>query len=105
MIGVMVTSFKRAYASTIVFSAPNPTEGHCRPMPPLETPRHSQASLAQFLVGSLLLSPGSWWPQGFVCALPDIVSQSCGSTVIKFYWPPRSNFLGVPSPFAGSPGW
>ena len=40
-----------------------------RPVPPLETPRHSKASLAQFLVGTLLLSPGSWCTQGFVCAL------------------------------------
>ena len=40
-----------------------------RPVPPLETPRHSQASLAPFLVGTLLLSPGSWCTQGFVCAL------------------------------------
>ena len=29
-------------------------------------PRHSQASLGQSLVGSLLLSPGSWCTQGFV---------------------------------------
>ena len=34
-----------------------------------ETPRHSQASLTQSLVGSLLLSPGSWCAQGFVCCL------------------------------------
>ena len=36
--------------------------------------RHSQASLAQSLVGSLLLSPGSWYAQGFVCALRESVS-------------------------------
>ena len=36
--------------------------------------RHSQASLAQSLVGSLLLSPGSWYAQGFVCALEESVS-------------------------------
>ena len=45
-----------------------------RPMPPLETPGHSQASLAQSLVGTLLLSPGSWCTQGFVCALQESVS-------------------------------
>ena len=27
-------------------SAPDPTAGHCQPTPPLETPEHSQASLA-----------------------------------------------------------
>ena len=31
---------------TIVFSVPDPVAGHCRPTPPLETPGHSQASLA-----------------------------------------------------------
>ena len=45
-----------------------------RPMPPLETPGHSQASLAQSLVGTLLLSPGSWCTQGFVSALQESVS-------------------------------
>ena len=34
-----------------------------------ETPGHSLASLGQSLKGSLLLSPGSWCTQGFVCAL------------------------------------
>ena len=43
-------------------------------MPPPETPGHSQASLGQFLVESLLLSPGSWCTQGFVCALQESVS-------------------------------
>ena len=37
-------------------------------MPPQETRGHSQASLTQSLVGTLLLSPGSWHMQGFVCA-------------------------------------
>ena len=39
---------------------PNPVAGHCQPTPPLETPGHSWESLGQSLVGSLLLSPGSW---------------------------------------------
>ena len=41
---------------------------NCWPMPPQETRGHSQASLTQSLVGTLLLSPGSWHMQGFVCA-------------------------------------
>ena len=65
------TSFKRTYASTIVFTAPDPMAGHCWPTSPQGTPGPSQASLAQFLVGSLLLSPGSWCAQGFVCALQE----------------------------------
>ena len=44
---------------TVVFSAPDPTAGHCQPMSSLETPGHPQASLAQSLVGTLPLSPGS----------------------------------------------
>ena len=47
---VMVTFFRRIYAKTVVFNAPDPKAGHCRPMPLLETPEHSQASLAQSLV-------------------------------------------------------
>ena len=66
-------------------SVPNPAAGHCRPMPPLETPGHSWASLGQSLVGPLLLSPGSWCTQGSACALQESVSpvlcklwQLCG---------------------------
>ena len=70
----MVTFLKRTYVGTIVFRGPDPTAGHCQPTPLLMTPGHSQASLAQSLVGSLLLSPGSWCTQGFVCALQESVS-------------------------------
>ena len=74
---------------TIVLSAPDPVAGHCRATPLLETPGPSQASLAQSLVGSQLLSLGSWCTQSFVCALEESVSQSCGSSVIKSHWPPN----------------
>ena len=37
-------------------------------------PGHSQASLGQSLVGFLLLFPGSWCRQSFVCALQESVS-------------------------------
>ena len=50
--------------------------------------------------GSVLLSPGSWCTQGFVCVLQMSGSQSCGKSVIKFHCPPKSNSLGVLSPFA-----
>ena len=59
---------------TFVFSAPDSMAGLCGPTPLLETPGHSQASLAQSIVGSLLLSPGSWCTQGFVSALQESVS-------------------------------
>ena len=53
---------------------PHPEAGRCRPIPLPETPGHAQASLGQSLVGSLLLSTGSWYAQGFVCALQESVS-------------------------------
>ena len=77
---IMATSFKRSCARTATLSTHNPAAGHCWPMPLPETPEHSQASLGQFLVESLLLSPGSWCIQGFVCALQESVSQSCVSS-------------------------
>ena len=68
------TSFKGSYAFIASFSAPNTAAGHHRPTSPLETPGHAQASLGQSLVGSLLLSPGSWLTQSFICALQESVS-------------------------------
>ena len=56
---IIVTSFKRSHACTATLSALSPAAGHHQPMPPLETPGHSQASLGQSLVGSLFLSSGS----------------------------------------------
>ena len=44
---------------TVVVSAPDTVAGHCQSTPPPETPGHSQASLAQSLVGWLLLGPGA----------------------------------------------
>ena len=53
---------------------PNPAAGHHQSTPPLKTPEHSQASLGQSLVGPLLLYPGSWCTQCFVCAHQESVS-------------------------------
>ena len=78
----MVISFKRSHARIAALSAPDHAAGHCRPTPPLETPGHSQANLGQSLVGTLLLSPGSWCAQGFVCALQESVSP----VLCKFWW-------------------
>ena len=46
------SSFKRSCARTAILSTPNAVAGHRQPMPPPETPEHSQASLGQSLVGS-----------------------------------------------------
>ena len=57
-------------------------------MPPPETPGCRQARLAQSLVGTLLLSPGSWCTQGFVCALQESVSpvlwKFCNQILLAF---------------------
>ena len=44
---IMATSFKSSHVCTATLSAPDPAAGHCRPMPPPETPGHSRASLGQ----------------------------------------------------------
>ena len=76
----MVTSFKRSHACTATPTAPNPVADHHQPTPPLEMPGHSQASLGQFLVGSLLLFPGSWCTQISVRALQEFIYQFCVSS-------------------------
>ena len=60
-------SFKRSHACTATLCAPNLAAGHHRPTPPLETPGHLWGSLGQSLVGSLLLSPGSWCTMFCLC--------------------------------------
>ena len=95
MVGLMVTSVKRIYASMPrgsqhhCIQCPDPAAGHCQPTPPPETAGHSQASLVQSLVGSLLLSPGSWCAQGFVCALqeslfPAVLWKFCNQILLTF---------------------
>ena len=79
---LMVTSFKRSHAFTAAFGAPDPAIDYRQPKPPPETPGHSQASLGQSLVGSLILSSGSRCTQGFVCALQESVSP----VLCKFWW-------------------
>ena len=80
VIKIIATFFKRSHAHTATLSAPNPAAGHPWPFPVPETPGHVQASVGQSLVGSLLLSPGTWWTQGSVCALQESVFQSCVSS-------------------------
>ena len=75
---IMATSFRRFHAHTAALSAPDPAAGHCKPMPLPETPGHSEASLGQSLLGSVLLSSGSRCAQGFVCALQESISPVLG---------------------------
>ena len=109
---IMVTSFKRSHANSAALSATSPAAGHCWPTPPPETPGHSQASLGQSLVGSLLLSPGSWYTQCSVCALQESVSPvlcKFGGSMVglmvssskRAYAIPRSTAPRAPAPVAG----
>ena len=82
VVKIMVSSFKRSHACTVALSAPYPASDHRQSMPLPETPGHTQASLGQSLVGSLLLSPGSWCTQTFVCVLQESVSP----ILCTFWW-------------------
>ena len=82
---IMVTSFKRSHTRSATLHAPNPAAGHCWPMPLPETPGHSRVSLSQSVMGSVMLSPGSWCTQVSICILQEAVSQSCvssGSSIV-----------------------
>ena len=74
---IMLPSFKRSHAGTAALSSHDPAAGPSRPMSLPETPGHSQASLDQSLVGPLLLSPGFWYAQGFICALESVSPVLC----------------------------
>ena len=74
---IMATSFKRSHTCTVSLSALNPAADHHQPTPLLETPGHTQASLGQSLVGSLLLSLRSCCVQGFPST--SLFFQSCVS--------------------------
>ena len=112
MVEVMkITSFKRPQAHTATLSATHPAAGHHQPTPPPETPGPSWESLGQSLVGSLLLSPGSWCTQGCVCALQESVSLVLckfrwlyGGLMATFSWRayaiPRSTAPRAPAPTA-----
>ena len=78
---IMVTSFKRSHAHCCT-QCPQPCS---RPLMTLTSTRDSwtlRGSLGQSLVGSLLLSPGSWCTRGVVCALQESVSP----VLCKFWW-------------------
>ena len=101
----MVTSFKRPHACTAALSAltlQQATADPCLCQGLLDT--HGQVWIS-LLWGSLLLSPGSWSAQGLFVPSKSLFPQSCVISVIKSHWPPKSNSLGVLTPFAKSPGW
>ena len=108
---IMATSFKRSHAHTATFSAFNSAAGHRWPTPPPETPGHSQASLGQSLVGSLLLSPMSWCAQVSFVPSKSLFPQSrvtSGGSVVglmatsfkRAFSTPRSTAPRAPVPSA-----
>ena len=89
-----------ASPKTVVFSAPD-----CHPMPQqrlLDTPGQVWINLSWGHC-SFLLGPGM--QKVLFVPSKSLFPQSCRSSIIKSHWPPKSNSLGVLSPFAGSPGW
>ena len=77
---IMATSFRRSHAGTAAL-CPQPCS---RPMLTHACTRDSwtlTASLRQSLVGSLLLSPGSWCTQGFISAL-----QASVAPILYKFW-------------------
>ena len=87
---------------TVVFSAHDLTTGHCQLTALPENPGHSQASVAQSLEGSQLLSSGSWCLQGVVCALQESVFP----VLLKFCNQiPLTLKVKFPENFAEFPGW
>ena len=79
--------------------------GHSQSMPLLETPGHSEESLAQSPLRSLLLSPRSWCTQGFLCALQESVSPILCKFCNQIPLASKVKFAGDSNRFAGSPGW
>ena len=104
VMAVMATFFKRTYASMLQL----PEMLHPVPL----TIKTASAKDSWTLTGkSGSVSCGVTAPFSWVlvhtrfCLCPPRVLESCGSSVIKSHWPPKSNSLGVLSPFARSLGW
>ena len=83
---IMTTSFKRFHVHTAALSAPDPAAGTLRPTSLPETPGHSQPSLGQSLVGSLILFPGFWCTQVLFVPSMSPLLQPCvrsGSSMVE----------------------
>ena len=93
MVRLAVTSFKRAYATprSAVPRAPAPAAGHCWPLPPQETLKHSKAGLAQFLWGLLVCTR--------FCLSPLSVSGGYGVSFQTWFCPSYHLARASPLPF------
>ena len=104
MVGLTVTSSRKTFANTphppcLLLPVPlTPQQATADPLQ--ESPKHRQVWLCLMRVPAP--SPGSWCAQGFVCALQESLLPP---VLWKFYKPCNPSNLGIPSPFAPSPGW
>ena len=96
---IMAPSFKMSHARSASLSAPNPASGHHQPKPPPEAPGHSWAGQGWSLVGSLLLSPGSWCTKVSVCPSKSLFPQSyvsSSSSMVELMATPPRGLLPCP---------
>ena len=112
MVGLMETSFKRAYANKLCLpglllpvSLTPQQAGNCQPMPAQETPKHSQEGLAQFLVG--VTAPLPWCAQGFFLFPPSISASLSPAEVLYSNLDDLQRQIpwGFLIPLLDPPGW
>ena len=111
MVELIVTSSKKTYANMPCFPGPlfllflTPRQATVDPYLLWRLPNTHRQAWLSLLWGhcSFPLGPGV---HKILFVLSKILfPQSYGSSVIKSQWPSKSDSLGIPSPFAGSPGW
>ena len=98
MVGLMVNSSERIYstrrASQVCFSQ-SPMAGHCWPVPPEKTLKHSKAGLTQCFVGSpgpgepkVLFEPSKhlWWVWGLILNAISLLLLSCWGFSLALGW-------------------
>ena len=80
---VVVTSFKRTQAHTVIFSAPDPPAGHCRPMPLLATDSWTLTGKSGS-VSCVDTAPFSWL---LLCTVLFVPPQESVSPVLWKFFP------------------
>ena len=91
-VGLMVTCSKRTSAvppRTTVARAPVPVAGHCWPVFPQETLKHSKVGLPQSLVEITASFPGSWSTQSFVCTFWAFSGSESWRRLLQVPWKER----------------
>ena len=98
MVGLKMTSSKRAYVTCLL---------HPEPLPLWQATadQYLHRRLKQRSRSVSLGSLGLGVHKVLFVRSKSLFPQSCASSVIKSHWPPKSNSLRVLSPFARSLGW